>query len=478
MYLKNRWNKIGIKKKLFIISSGVVLITSILIYSILFLIFPIIYLDIKENNIKNSTNQLVLELENKDNEKKNYTEILDKYSYENGGMVLITTLSGDIVYSSNRMFKDIPKENIKDKFIFKNRLDEANDISLNKQFYFKDIARECVISVNIPVKFLNDMRRVMITILPAIILITIGIGILSQYIYSIVISKPLLRINKVAKKISNLDFSQKLSYSGKDEIAELSCSINLISLNLEETILSLKEANEKLLSDIEKERLQDKRRRDFIKAISHELKTPITVINGQIEGMIYNIGPYKNRDKYLRESLDSVSELKLLVSEIIDLAKYEESISVKYEDFILNDLIIDIIVNYDYFIKERNLNIRLNKLEILKVNADKNIIKKVISNLISNSLKYSTSNKDIDININKNGKISIINYSNNINDVEKELLFKAFYRGEKSRNKETGGSGLGLYIVKTLLDIHGNIDYGIDIQENKFEFFLRFKNIE
>ena len=233
-----------------------------------------------------------------------------------------------------------------------------------------------------------------------------------------------------------------------------------------------------MLSDIEKERLQDKRRRDFIKAISHELKTPITVINGQIEGMIYNIGPYKNRDKYLRESLDSVSELKLLVSEIIDLAKYEESISVKYEDFILNDLIIDIIVNYDYFIKERNLNIRLNKLEILKVNADKNIIKKVISNLISNSLKYSTSNKDIDININKNGKISIINYSNNINDVEKELLFKAFYRGEKSRNKETGGSGLGLYIVKTLLDIHGNIDYGIDIQENKFEFFLRFKNIE
>ena len=245
MYLKNRWNKIGIKKKLFIISSGVVLITSILIYSILFLIFPIIYLDIKENNIKNSTNQLVLELENKDNEKKNYTEILDKYSYENGGMVLITTLSGDIVYSSNRMFKDIPKENIKDKFIFKNRLDEPNDISLNKQFYFKDIARECIISVNIPVKFLNDMRRVMITILPAIILITIGIGILSQYIYSIVISKPLLRINKVAKKISNLDFSQKLSYSGKDEIAELSCSINLISLNLEETILSLKEANAK-----------------------------------------------------------------------------------------------------------------------------------------------------------------------------------------------------------------------------------------
>lgn len=475
MYLKNKWKKLGIKKKLFIISSSIILITSILIYSILFLIFPVIYLDIKESNIKNSTNELIKTLENKDNEKKNYTEILDKYSYDNGGMLLITTLSGDIVYSSNRIFGNMPKEDMKDKIMF-NKIYEPNDIRINKQFYFRDIARECVISVNVPVKFLNDMRRVMITILPAIILITIGIGILSQFIYSIVISKPLLRINKAAKKISKLDFSQKLSYSGKDEIAELSSSINLISSNLEETIFSLKETNEKLISDIEKERLQDKRRRDFIKAISHELKTPITIINGQIEGMIYNIGPYKDRDKYLRESLDSVSELRLLVSEIIDLAKYEESININYEEFILNDLVSDIISSYDYFSKERGLNIKLNEIGKLKINADKKIIKKVISNLINNSLKYSIDNKDIEININENGRVSIVNYSNNIYDIEKEMLFKAFYRGEKSRNKETGGSGLGLYIVKTLLDAHGNIDYGIDIQGERFEFFLSFKN--
>lgn len=476
MYLKNKWEKIGIKKKLFIISSTVVLITSIVIYSILFLIVPMIYLDIKESNVKNSTNELIKTLESKNDNNIDYTEVLDKYSYDNGGMVLITTLYGDSVYSSNRIFGKSPKEEGRKDIFFNEKFNEQNDIKVSKQFYFKDIGKECVITTNVPIKFLNDMRRVMIRILPAIILITIGIGVLSQYIYSVVISKPLLKINSVAKKISKLNFNEKLPYEGRDEIAELSNSINSISSNLEETIFSLKEANEKLVSDIEKEKLQDKRRRDFIKAISHELKTPITVINGQIEGMIYEIGPYKDRDKYLRESLDSVSDLRKLVSEIINLAKYEESIDLNYEEFVLNDLIINVISGYKYFKNERSLNIKLNEDGKLKIRGDKNIIRKVISNLINNSLKYSLDNKDIEVDINKYGIVQIINYTKDLGNIEKDLLFKAFYRGEKSRNKETGGSGLGLYIVKTLLDTHGDINYGIDIQGEKFKFFLDFKD--
>lgn len=476
MYLKNKWDKIGIKKKLFIISSTVVLITSIVIYSILFLIVPMIYLDIKENNVKSSTNELITTLESKNDNKIDYTELLDNYAYNNGGMVLITTLYGDVIYSSNRIFGKPPKEDIRREAFLNGKFNEQNDIKISQQFYFKDIGKDCIITTNVPIKFLNDMRRVMIRILPAIILITIGIGVLSQYIYSIVISKPLLKINSVAKKISKLNFNEKLPYEGKDEIAELSNSINSISSNLEETIFSLKEANEKLVSDIEKEKLQDKRRRDFIKAISHELKTPITVINGQIEGMIYEIGPYKDRDKYLRESLESVSDLRKLVSEIINLAKYEESIDLNYEDFVLNDLIIDIISGYEYFKNERNLNIKLNEDGKLKIRGDKNIIRKVISNLINNSLKYSLDNKDIEVDINKDGRVQIINYTKDLDNIEKDLLFKAFYRAEKSRNKETGGSGLGLYIVKTLLDTHGDINYGIDIQGEEFKFFLDFKD--
>ncbi|MDQ0148562.1 ATP-binding protein [Eubacterium multiforme] len=473
MYLKNQWNKIGIKKKLFIITSSVVLITSIVIYTLLFLIVPIIYLDIKENTVKTSTNQLIETLENNTN--IDYTKTLDQYAYNNEGMVLITTLYGDVVYSSNRIFGKPPKEDITKRNFFKDDMNEKKDIKISKEFYFKGIDRDCIITIHSPIKFLNNMQMVMIRILPIIILITIGIGLLSQYIYSIVISKPLFKINNVAKKISKLNFNEKLSYTGKDEIAELSNSINLISSNLEEKIYNLKIANEKLLSDIEKEKLQDRRRRDFIKAISHELKTPITVINGQIEGMIYKIGPYKDRDKYLKESLDSVLELKTLVLEIINLAKYEEDLYLKYEEFSLNNLVKDIVDGYEYFILEKNLKVNIKEEEVLLVNGDINIIKKIISNLINNSLKYSLENKDIEIYINKNGLFEITNYSKDVNNISKDSLFKAFYRGEKSRNKETGGSGLGLYIVKTLLDTHGNIEYKINIDDEKFIFSLYFK---
>ncbi|WP_338596776.1 HAMP domain-containing sensor histidine kinase [Clostridium baratii] len=473
MYLKNKWNDIGIKKKLFIISASLILVTSIVIYTVLFLIVPKVYISIKENSIKNSTEQIISKLEK--GAGKDYLEEINKYSYDNSAMVTITTLYGELVYASNNfLLKPAGSEDfnrVKPREFKK----AEDDIAISKQFYFKDIGKDCIINVHVPIKIFNDTKRIMIRILPLILLITISIGILSAYIYSTVISKPLLKINDVAKKISKLKFDEKLNFSGDDEIAELSNSINLISTNLQETIVSLEDANKELLTDIEKEKLQDKRRRDFIKAISHELKTPITVINGQIEGMIYNIGPYKDRDKYLKESLESVLELKSLVYEIINLAKYEESISLKKEGIALNTLVKEVVNSYSYLEDKKGLNIIIKEYRNLIVNADRNIVKKVLSNLIKNSLNYALDNTDIVIEIKNNYSIRIINKCNNITKENKNDLFKAFYRIDESRNKDTGGNGLGLYIVKTLLDMHGDIKYNVDLEDGLFIFNLNFK---
>ncbi|AIY84767.1 MAG: HAMP domain-containing protein [Clostridium baratii] len=473
MYLKNKWNDIGIKKKLFIISASLILVTSIVIYTVLFLIVPKVYISIKENSIKNSTEQIISKLEK--GAGKDYLEEINKYSYDNSAMVTITTLYGELVYASNNfLLKPSGAEDfnrVKPKEFKK----AEDDIAISKQFYFKDIGKDCIINVHVPIKIFNDTKRIMIRILPLILLITISIGILSAYIYSTVISKPLLKINDVAKKISKLKFDERLNFSGDDEIAQLSNSINLISTNLQETIVSLEDANKELLTDIEKEKLQDKRRRDFIKAISHELKTPITVINGQIEGMIYNIGPYKDRDKYLKESLESVLELKSLVYEIINLAKYEESISLKKEGIALNALVKEVVNSYSYLEDKKGLNIIIKEDENLIVNADRNIVKKVLSNLIKNSLNYTLDNTDIVIEIKNNYSIKIINKCNNITKENKNDLFKAFYRIDESRNRDTGGNGLGLYIVKTLLDMHGDIKYDVDLDDGLFIFNLTFK---
>lgn len=470
MFLKEKWNNLGIKKKLFIISTAIILVTSIITYTVLFAFTPNIYMNSKKSDIAKSTDEMINVLETEKD--INYVEKLNEYAYKNESFVFITNIKGEVIYSSNNnIFAKYKLDNMKRHSGIITRKD---DIRVSRVFYFKGIEEECVLSIIYPNKMRGEIQKIMVTMLPIIALITLAIGILSQYIYSRIISKPLGEINEASKKIAKLDFSSSLEYTGDDEIAQLSRSINSISYNLQKTIKDLKKANASLVNDIEREKKQDRRRRDFLKAISHELKTPITIINGQIEGMIYNIGPYKNRDKYLKESLESVEELRKLVQEIISLAKYEEGLSLTYNKFNLNELIHDIVYGHNYFENERGVKIDIVEEGILKVIGDENIVKKVISNLINNSIKYSEEGKKIKVEINKNGVVKIINYSTEVEKLDKDLLFRAFYRGDKSRSKEISGNGLGLYIVKTLIEIHGEIEYDIEIEGGKFTFKLIF----
>ena len=136
------------------------------------------------------------------------------------------------------------------------------------------------------------------------------------YFLLTLISRPLIKINKVAKKMANLTLTIYIEINGEDEIGELSNSLNLMNKNLKESFDKLERMNSQLTEEIEKERKLEKERREFIATISHELKSPITIINGQLEGMIYNIGKYKDRDKYLKESYGVIQKMSELVQEI------------------------------------------------------------------------------------------------------------------------------------------------------------------
>lgn len=469
MCYKKFWNNLGIKNKLFIISTTIVFITSIIIYISLYLLFPKLYLNIKEGSINSATTKMINKLEKE--EDADYVDILNDYSFENGAMVFLVDEFKNIMYSSNRYMTKQPFiKDVKDSPLDRRVKEE---LTLEQSFYLKSSNKNVTLKAIVPLKFVTEAKEVMTTIIPIILIITIFIGILSAYIYSQTISKPLLNINFVANKISKLDFSQKLNYGGNDEFAQLSNSINSISENLEKTILDLEDANKSLLSDIEKERLQDKQRRDFLKAISHELKTPITIINGQIEGMIYKIGPYKNRDKYLVETLEKIKELSSLAEEIINITKYEEGLKLNYTNFNINELLHDIVENYSFLIEVKNLTINFLEKHNLIIIGDIEILKKVLSNLINNAIKYSFDNSAIELCV-ESSKIYIKNKTTKI-DTDIDRLFEAFYRVDKSRSRALGGSGLGLYIVKTLLNIHNNIDYNIKIEDDNFIFIMDFK---
>ncbi|MCR6515690.1 HAMP domain-containing histidine kinase [Clostridium sp. LY3-2] len=470
MYLKRMLNNFSIKKKVFIISTVFVVITSLVIYSLLYLLFPKIYLSNKESIINSSLEDTLKTL--KEDSNIDYRYALNEFSYNNGSQVFVFNDKNDLEYTTvkdlNKPFfregNKVPPQN-------KDIRGSRSEIKIKKRIYIKSIDEYREIISITPLGYKKDIDDVMTIILPIMLVLTIIIGSIITYIYSKTISNPLLKINSVCKAIAKKDFSKKLDFQGIDEFAELSKSINLISENLKENILKLEKANKKLKLDIEKEKLQDRRRRDFLRAISHELKTPITIINGQIEGMIYNIGKYKDRDKYLNQTLKSVNKLKKLTSEIIEVSKVEEEVKVNKELVNIKDMVLDIVSSREYLINKSKKHLDISIDEEAVVYIDRSILEKVLSNIIGNSIKYSKENIKIFMEEN------ILTIENDIFkelEVETDKLYEAFYRVEESRNSESGGSGLGLYIVKTFLELHGDIKYKLQIKDNKFIFKLEF----
>lgn len=220
-----------------------------------------------------------------------------------------------------------------------------------------------------PIQPAGEVREILSDFFPYIIVIILLSSVLISTIYSKMITKPLIELNKAAKKMADLDFTVKSKVKNHDELGELGESLNRLSSNLEKSMIDLKKANKNLLGDIEREKQRDDQRLTFIATISHELKSPITAIKGQLEGMINNIGVYKNRDKYLNRSLNIAEDLDSLIREIIITSKLDNvEFQLKPKRFNLSSRLEDIIKNLDYLQVDKKIKIRKNikKTSILK----------------------------------------------------------------------------------------------------------------
>lgn len=274
--------------------------------------------------------------------------------------------------------------------------------------------------------------------------------------------------------MSKLDFSQKLYPKWNDEISDLSISLNTLSENLNRTIKELESANIKLTEDIEKERKIEKERREFIATVSHELKSPLTIISGQIEGMIHNIGKYKDRDKYLRESYKVTRNMENLVFELLDISRRnKDDFKLEISDINLSKMVSEILRDNYFFVEDKKINLQEIIEEGIHVEGDKKLIKKALTNIIKNAIQHSPKREKVIVVLTKN-RLIVKNTGVSITKKEIDNIFKAFYRVDKSRNSSTGGTGLGLYIVKTILDKHDNMSYTMESDKNFVIFKLYY----
>lgn len=295
--------------------------------------------------------------------------------------------------------------------------------------------------------------------IPVLSVVILAVSIIAAFFYTIYMTTPMKRISKISKQMAALDFSGLCTVRRTDEIGILSGSLNELSQKLSSALSELQNANEQLQADIDKERELERQRVEFFSAASHELKTPITIIKGQLQGMLYQVGRYKDRETYLAESLAVTDTLEKMVQELLTISRLDTPGYVcKKSRFDLSNLINErLSAHEDLFMQQKLTVEKLISPEVF-ASGDMRLLQKVLDNLLGNAAAYSPAGNRVLVKLwpmDDQAKLTIENTGVHIPDGDIPKLFEAFYRVDPSRNRQTGGTGLGLSIVKTILDLHG-----------------------
>ncbi len=339
-----------------------------------------------------------------------------------------------------------------------------------------------IISIS-PFRTIEEASSIMKDFYEAIVLVLIILCFFFAYIFSNLISKPLLKLNETAKKMIAMDFTEKCDVTSNDEIGSLATSLNFLSSSLSSALDDLKLKNAYLEEEIRKEREIEKLRKDFIASVSHELKTPIGIISGYAEGIKDGVVDPENLDFYLDVIIDESNKMNKLVLEMLNLSKLEaKKIQLTLSEFSLSTLTKDIISKHKNKFDENNLKVNLDLIPDCesRVLADSFKIEQVISNFVTNAIKYTPSGENVNIKISDlEDKVlfSIENTGVSIDEKHLSKIWSQFYRIDSSRNRDSGSYGLGLSIAKNLLELH-NSQYGVVHTDAGLEFYFYLEKLK
>ena len=295
-------------------------------------------------------------------------------------------------------------------------------------------------------------------------------------------SDPILELNDIAKKMSNLDFSQKYKVTNaQDEIDELGKSINTMSNKLEATIKQLRTTNIELEKDIEQKSKIDDMRKSFISDVSHELKTPIALIQGYSEGLLENVNvDDENRKFYASVILDEAVKMDKLVKQLLELMKLEyEKREFDNKKFNIVELEKEVVRKSKVMLDENQIEVQFDENEFINVYADDFYIEQVITNYMTNAIKNAKEKDNIKMikinnSIDKNRnvvRVSVFNTGDIIKEENQARIWNRFYKVDESRNRADGGTGIGLSLVRAIMNNYEK-QYGVLNKDNGVEFYF------
>lgn len=444
----------GIVFKRFIAQMTLLIAILLTIYGLLYVYLPIYNYD---SQLKNSMVEIdAFEKELKKSDAEDTKQFLYSYYAETNIKFTIYDLNNSIVFpilelnNTSGYLKNSSIKNLDKPYIFENL------IVFNGQNY-KIIYR-------IPIQSKLETRNILGKFLVYITLFSLLISLIASFLFAKSVTRPIVTIYKGATKFEQLDFSNKITIASKDELGQLANNLNSMSQNLQNVLTELKLANKKLASDAKRIELEEAKRKNLIIAISHELKTPVASVMGQIEAMIENIGPFQDRDFYLKKSYMIMEDMQVMIDEMLDVTKMDH---IKISDLTmsminLSSLIHSIIARQKNYFSD-DIQVEISIEDNLYTLTEQTMITKALDNIIKNAFKYCDSNKKVKITLKKKDDrihLYVYNTAQPLTNKQLKHVFDPLYRVDTSRQKFSGGSGMGLYIVEINFK-KLNIHYGI-----------------
>ena len=426
---------------------------------------------------------------------ENMEDELDQVSIKNNFDIIIRNIQGSAVYLSNKDFLSNVKiiidfwgVNGRQDYKILEQTDNLqirtirdNETKVNYIMLSGKLDNGFETYIRIPLSSIKESVRISNSFLYTIAVIVIIIGGIAIIYISKSFSNPISKLNNIAKKMAKLDFSDKYEVTDDDEINELGKSINEMSDKLEKTINQLRSTNIELEKDIEKKSKVDEMRKSFISDVSHELKTPIALIQGYSEGLLENVNTDPESRKFYAEViLDETNKMDKMVKQLLELTKLEyEKRAFNNTIFNIVELEKEIVRTSQVMLDEKDVKVVFETEEIIEVFADDMYISQIVTNYLTNAIKHV---KEIDgekyikimntiLRDKGKVKVTVFNTGNNISEENLTRVWNRFFKADEARNRDDGGSGIGLSIVRAIMNNYGN-DFGVKNKENGVEFYF------
>ena len=435
----------GLFKKIFLYTFSIFSLLVICLHLAIYFLFPSTYLSHRQETIGQKATAIAQSLDGKDRER--IEQVLELYSQTSD---IKGAVKGEATENKLEVSENLPLDTNRQTtslFIEEREVKTSDGGTMTLQF---------LASVDLQ----KEAEQISLQFLPYTLLASFLISLLVAYIYARTIVAPILEIKRVTCRMMELDAQVRLRVDSKDEIGDLKEQINSLYQHLLTVIADLHDKNEAILQ-------LEKMKVEFLRGASHELKTPLASLKILIENMKENVGRYKDRDHYLGVALGIVDDLSLHVLQILSLSSVQELREEK-ENIDLLQMTQSLVKDYALLAKERELQID-NSLTHQQAYLNPSVMKLILSNLISNAIKHSVLGGLVLIG-EREGELFI---ENSCSPEEQEKLAQSF---SDNASRKAKGSGMGLFVVKSLLE-HEKLPYRFEMEENHLTFFIAFPKV-